>query len=156
MGEGLKRHVEGRPRVVHRTADQGLHRNVAAARVNQADVEAFVGEMAARSRHLVRDDAEELAAEREQHLAALAVGIFLGDEQDAGHAGQSLQSRSSTDDFFITAIFELASEFRRQIFAAIHSGLRSQRNVQKDEGVVNISHSTAETNREALARKQRE
>ena len=156
MGEGLKRHVEGRPRVVHRTADQGLHRNVAAARVNQADIEAFVGEMAARSRDLVRDDAEELAAEREQHLAALAVGIFLGDEQDAGHAGQSLQSRSSTDDFFITAIFELASEFRRQILAAIHSGLRSQRNVQKDEGVVNISHSTAETNREALARKQRE
>jgi hypothetical protein len=112
--------------------------------------------MAARSRHLVRDDAEELAAEREQHLAALAVGIFLGDEQDAGHAGQSLQSRSSTDDFFITAIFELASEFTRQILAAIPSGLRRQRNVQKDEGVVNISHSTAETNREALARKQRE
>ncbi len=83
VGEGLKRHVEGRPRVVHRTADQSLHGDVAAARVNQADVETFVGEMAARASDFVRNDAKQLAAEREQHLAALAVGIFLGDEQDA-------------------------------------------------------------------------
>jgi hypothetical protein len=80
--------------------------------------------MAARSRDLIGDHTEELAAEREQHLTALAVGIFLGDEQDAGHAGQSLQSRSSADDFFITAIFGLASKFRRQILAAIHQASR--------------------------------
>ena len=108
VGEGLKRHVEGRARVVHRTADQRLHRDVAAARVNQADVEAFVGEMAARARHLVRDDAEQLAAEREQHLAALAVGIFLGDEQDAARQDRPVASEpSSTDDFFIARYFRV-------------------------------------------------
>ena len=124
MGEGLKRHVEGRPRVVHRTADQSLHRDVAAARVNQADIETFVGEMAARSRHLVRDDAEQLAAEREQHLAALAVGIFLGDEQDAARqTGQSLQSRRLPMIFLSLATFGFASKIRRYLFATIHSPL---------------------------------
>ena len=42
MCECLERHVEGRARVVHRTADQSLHGDVSAARVHQADVETFV------------------------------------------------------------------------------------------------------------------
>ncbi len=121
MGECLECHVEGRARVVHRTTDQSLHSDVPTARIDQAHVEAFVGKVAARSRNLVGDNAKELAAECEQYLTALAVGIFLGDKHDAaGQSGQSLQSRSSADDFTITAIFEFAGELGRQFFAAIH------------------------------------
>ena len=83
MGECLECHVEGRARVVHRTADQSLHGDVAAARIDQANIETFVGEVAARASDFVRNDAKQLAAERQQHLAALAVSIFPGDEQDA-------------------------------------------------------------------------
>ncbi len=83
MRECLERHVEGRARVVHGTTDQSLHGDVAAARIDQANIETFVGEVAARARDFVGNDAEELAAEREQYLAALAVGIFLGDKQNA-------------------------------------------------------------------------
>ncbi len=106
MGECLECHVEGRARVIHRTTDQSLHSDVPTARIDQAHVEAFVGKVAARSRNLVGDNAKELAAECEQYLTALAVGIF--------------QSRSSADDFTITAIFEFAGELGRQFFAAIH------------------------------------
>ena len=79
----LKRHIERRPRVVHRPADEGLHGHIAAAGIHQPHIETFISEMAARSGNLIGDNAEELAAEREQYLAALAVGIFLGDEYDA-------------------------------------------------------------------------
>ena len=36
-----------------------------------------------RARDFVGNDAKQLATERQQHLAALAVSIFPGDEQDA-------------------------------------------------------------------------
>ena len=89
VGVRLQRDIERSPRVVHRTADESLHGDVAAARVDQAHVEPFVGEVSTRASDFVGNDAEQLAAERQQDLAALAVGIFPGDEQDpARQTGQ--------------------------------------------------------------------
>src|SRR5262249_44786330 len=83
--------------------------------------EPFVGEVSARASNLVGNDAEQLAAEGQQHLASLAIGIFLGNKQDAARqACQSFKRRASTNDLISADNFRLAGEFRRQPFAAIH------------------------------------
>src|SRR3546814_13514522 len=50
---GLQRDVGRGAGIIDGAADQRLHRRVAAARVDQFDVEALIGEMAAGARHLV-------------------------------------------------------------------------------------------------------
>src|SRR5262245_123387 len=90
-GISLKRDIERGAGVIHRVPNQRLHSDVPAAGVDQPDVKAFLGKMAARAGDLVGHDAEQLAAKREQHLAALAVSMLAGNEHDtAGQACQSL------------------------------------------------------------------
>jgi hypothetical protein len=73
LAVGLQGHVEGGGRVIDGTADQRLHGSVAAARIDELDVEALGREMTIGARHLVGHDAEELATEGE--LDALALGL---------------------------------------------------------------------------------
>lgn len=63
-GISLKRYIERRPRVVHRPTDEGLHGDIPAAGIYQPYIEAFIGEVSARSGNLIGDNAEELAAKR--------------------------------------------------------------------------------------------
>ena len=99
-GIGLKRDIERGAGVIHRVPDQRLHGDVAAAGIDQPDVKAFLGKMAARTGDLVGHDAKQLAAESEQHLTALSIGIPLGDEHyAAGQACQPFQGDSPADYF---------------------------------------------------------
>src|SRR4029077_1126762 len=74
----LKRDVKRGAGVIHRVTDERLHRDIPASGIASPRVETFVSEMAARSRELVGDDAEERTAESEQRLPSLSVGIALG------------------------------------------------------------------------------
>jgi hypothetical protein len=53
----LQGDVEGGRRVIDGAADQRLHGGVAAARVDELDIEPLLGEMAVGARHLVGHDA---------------------------------------------------------------------------------------------------
>src|SRR5215510_1337162 len=90
-GISLKGDIERGSGVIHRVPNQRLHGDVAAAGIDEPDVKALLGKMAARPCDLVRHDTEQLSAKREQHLAALAVSMLAGNEYDtAGQACQSL------------------------------------------------------------------
>jgi len=85
----LKRDIKRGAGVVHRVPDQRLHGDVTPAGVDQPDVKPFLGKMAARPGDLVRNDTEELTAEGEQHLTALAVSVPVGNEYDT--SGQACE-----------------------------------------------------------------
>src|SRR5262245_49932147 len=79
--------------------------------------------MAPRAGDLVRNDAKELAAESEQHLATLTVSMFPGNEHDtAGQARQPFERRSPADHLGEVGWQRcILSKIWRQIIAAIHS-----------------------------------
>jgi hypothetical protein len=60
----LECHIEGGPSIVNRATNERLHRGVPSACVDQLDIKPLICEVAARPRHLIRNDAKKLTAER--------------------------------------------------------------------------------------------
>jgi hypothetical protein len=75
----LQRHVERCAGILDGAADQRLHGLIAAAGIDELDVQAFCREVTAGAGDLVGHDAEELAAEREPHLFGRAVHDRAGE-----------------------------------------------------------------------------
>jgi len=69
----LQGDVQGRSRVVDRTADQRLHRGIAAASINELHVEAAILEITVAARDLIWHSAQKLAAVSELDLPGLCV-----------------------------------------------------------------------------------
>ena len=91
------RDVERGRGIVDGAADQRLHRGVAAAGIDQLDVEAVVLEVAVRARDLVGHDAEKLAAEGELELLqrrGLRAGRAGGGKR-AGDDADAFQDRAA-------------------------------------------------------------
>src|SRR5438874_2140336 len=77
-------------------ADQSLHRRIAAARIDELDVEALFGEMAAGPRYFVGNDAEQLTAESEPQFSGGGICVWAaGAHRDyAGHPDEPFESRT--------------------------------------------------------------
>ena len=95
VGVGLDRDIERGSGIIDGTADQRLHRGIAAAGIDEFDIEAVIFEMAPGAGDLIGNDAQQLAAESKPDL--LALGLRAGRKrcrQQARDESRALEHRA--------------------------------------------------------------
>ena len=125
VGHSLKRDIKRSAGVFDSAPDQRLHGRVAAASVDEFDIETLVGEVTSRARHFVRHNAEQLAAEGKPQLCGLAhrLRAARADKHDSGETEYSFQRRAPVEgDRGFSLIRRNADQVRIRCFAAAHGG----------------------------------
>ena len=125
VGHSLKRDIKRSAGVLDRASDQRLHGRVAAAGVDEFDVETLAGKVPARARHFVRHNAEQLAAEGQPHLCGLAhrLRAARADKDHSRDTEDSFQRRAPVEgDRGFSLIRRNADQVRIRRFTAAHGG----------------------------------
>ena len=125
VGCSLKRDIKRSAGVFDRAPDQRLHGRVAASCVDEFDIDALAGKVTARTRHLVRHNTEQLAAEGKPQSCGFAHRLWAAraDKHDAGDTDDSFQRRAPIEsDRGFSSIRRNAHQVRVRRFATAHRG----------------------------------